>query len=133
MTFNTEKDGKTKVTQQSQEIPVDDIEYIQSSWIVLTGGFGLFFSNDCEGDINYTEEDMMNELAGFDDDDDLLEGKNNLSDNENKGQAKPKNKINSKFNINNVFSKSLLLQPLSAMFSHVVISLFFSFLLFLVF
>ena len=32
--------------------------------------------DDCEGDINYTEQDMMNELAGFDDDDDLLEGKN---------------------------------------------------------
>ena len=32
--------------------------------------------DDCEGDINITEQDMMNELACFDDDDDLLEGKN---------------------------------------------------------
>ena len=56
LTFNTEKDGKTKVTQQSQEIPVDDIEYIQSSWIVLTGGFGLFFSNEGEA----VGKDMIN-------------------------------------------------------------------------
>ena len=32
--------------------------------------------DDCEADINITEQDMMNELACFDDDDDLLEGKN---------------------------------------------------------
>ena len=47
MTLNAEK-GTIVPKMQSQDIPVKYIEYIQSSWIVITDGFGLFFSNEGE-------------------------------------------------------------------------------------
>ena len=64
--------GKSNLIQYNQEIPVEDIEFIQSNWvIVMNGGICLFFGMDgnasSKNPINMDPSDPMIEIGIFND------------------------------------------------------------------
>ena len=48
ITIKAEK-GNSEIKEFTQDLPVDNILYLKSSWIALVGGVGMFFDTDGQG------------------------------------------------------------------------------------